>query len=65
MVFTISRLKWDGTVNNSEHLLIQILKTSKYRFMGFSYQPEITITKPETYWKRFNHNQEFYYDDGN
>ena len=46
--FAISRLKWDGTVNNSGTSAYSDFKNIKIPvYAGFSYQPEITITKPE------------------
>mgnify|MGYP003671993064 CR=1 FL=1 len=46
--FAISRLKWDGVVNNSGTTAYSDFKSLKIPvYAGFTYQPEITITKPE------------------
>ncbi|MFE3866451.1 S8 family serine peptidase [Flavobacterium sp. LS2P90] len=46
--FAISRLKWDGLVNNSGTSAYSDFKSIKIPvYAGFTYQPEIVITKPE------------------
>jgi hypothetical protein len=45
--FAISRLKWDGLVNNSGTTVFGFQNIKIPVYAGFTYQPEITITKPE------------------
>lgn len=47
--YAISRLKWNDVVNNSGTTAYSDFKNVKIPvYAGFTYQPEITITKPET-----------------
>ncbi|KQB41313.1 Peptidase S8/S53 subtilisin kexin sedolisin [Flavobacterium aquidurense] len=47
--YAISKLKWNDVVNNSGTTAYSDFKNVKIPvYAGFTYQPEITITKPET-----------------
>ena len=47
--YAISRLKWNDVVNNSGTTAYSDFKNVKIPvYAGFTYQPEVTITKPET-----------------
>lgn len=47
--YAISKLKWNDVVNNSGTTAYSDFKNVKIPvYAGFTYQPEVTITKPET-----------------
>ncbi|WP_264550827.1 S8 family serine peptidase [Flavobacterium sp. N2038] len=47
--YAISKLKWNDVVNNSGTTAYSDFKNIKIPvYAGFTYQPEVTITKPET-----------------
>lgn len=47
--YAISKLKWNDVVNNSGTTAYSDFKSIKIPvYAGFTYQPEVTITKPET-----------------